>query len=164
MNAAIAIPVFRRDTAVIPSLPPMFSRVSLIRALVVPCALTLVLAGCSSPTRTSSNTGRARIPAICKKFASAEEQQQCAGRWQVAQDDCKREEAVAKADPKAPTAAKKFSLSKCITKKMNLASSAAKPNGSRATAPAANGAASSAVSRPSAPTTPRSAPARTTNS
>ncbi len=140
----------------------MFSRASLIRALVVPCALTLVLAGCSSPTRTSSNTGKARIPAICKKFASAEEQQQCAGRWQVAQDDCKREESAAKADPKAPAATKKFSLSKCITKKMNLAASAAKPNGSRAT----DGADSSAQPRPTAPMPRPTAPARgaTTNS
>ncbi len=139
----------------------MFSRASLIRALVLPCALTMVLAGCSSAPRTTTASGKARIPAICKKFASAEEQQQCAGRWQVAQDDCKREEAAAKADPKAPAASKKFSLSKCISKKMSLAASAAKPSGARVSAPAAN--TSSAPTRPMAPTTPRSAPARTTN-
>jgi hypothetical protein len=142
----------------------MFSRATLIRALVLPCALTMVLAGCSSPTRTPTASGKARIPAICKKFATAEEQQQCAGRWQVAQDDCKREEAASKAAAKdnknAIAAAKKFSLSKCITKKMNLAASAAKPNGARASAP--SGTASSAPSRPTPPASTRSAPARTT--
>lgn len=90
--------------------------------------MTLVLAGCSSGTTrtTSPNAGKARIPAICKKFPSTEEQQKCAGRWQVAQEECKREEtATREAGDKRPS--KKFSMSKCITKKMNLAAAAQKP-------------------------------------
>ncbi len=109
----------------------MISRASIVRAFLIPCAMTLVLAGCSSggtSSRTTTTGAKARIPAICKKYGSADEQQQCAGRWMAAQEDCKREETAGKTAGK-PT--KKFSLSKCITKKMNLASAAQKPDRSR---------------------------------
>ncbi len=109
----------------------MISRASIVRAFLIPCAMTLVLAGCSAGQNTNTSTaGKPRIPSICKKFASSEDQQTCAGRWQVAQDECKREEAANKAT-KNPT--QKFSMSKCITKKMNLASAASKTDRTRAT-------------------------------
>lgn len=98
--------------------------------------MTLVLAGCSSGTSNKTTTGaKARIPAICKRYGSTDEQQQCAGRWMAAQDECKREETAGKTTGK-PT--KKFSLSKCITKKMNLAAAAQKPDRSRADQSASN--------------------------
>lgn len=112
------------DTGRIPSLPQMISRASFVRALLIPCAMTLVLAGCSTAKQSAVTGARVRIPSVCMKFAAASEQQKCAGRWQVAQEECKRDEAALKANPTTPTQMnKKFSLSKCITKKMNLAAS-----------------------------------------
>jgi putative SOS response-associated peptidase YedK len=87
------------------------------RALVAPLAFVLILSGCSETQRSANVQPTNRIPAICKKFTSAQEQEACAGRWQVAQDECKREELAARRDGND----QKFSLSKCISKKMNLA-------------------------------------------
>mgnify|MGYP001205296079 CR=1 FL=1 len=103
---------------------------SFMKSIVVPCALCLALAACSGGSPSASNARNnagtaAKVPSVCKKYTDAKQQQDCVNKWNIAQDQCKKEEAAAKKDKNAKA---RFSLAKCISKKMNLATAESAPS------------------------------------
>ncbi len=91
----------------------MYSSSSRVFASLAACSVALSLAACQP------KTAQAPTPAACAKITDSKEKQNCVAAWNVAVDQCKKEEAAFNKTNKDKT--KKFNLASCESKKFDMA-------------------------------------------